>query len=212
MDTPGSIVDNNQSSSLEALQAEVEKLKVELARSQKIQKDTQAEFTRRSQENKSLKAQIDFLKSEAKKVDVDYNEELEKLMYDDPRAWRAKLTEIETQKAKNLDSRLVEISDKFKGSSQEELFDIYLNEFNSDKGDLPLTKEQLEFDIPQRLKSKLHKNDLSVPEYFSLCYDYLKQQKTFDNVTKPVAEPDLSKMGTANISGQQQFEGEDDLY
>lgn len=211
MENPGSI--DNKSSSIEALQAEIEKLRVELARSQKIQRDTQAEFTRRSQENKSLKAQIDFLKTEAKKVDTDHDDDLDKLMYDDPRAWRAKLAEMEAQKAKNLDSKLVEINNGFQGMDQDEIFDIYLKEFNSDKGNQPMTKEQIEFDVPQRLKNKLHKEGLNIPEYLNLCYDYLKKQKTFDdNSSKPSSEPDLSKVGTANISGQQQFEGEDDLY
>lgn len=163
---------------------------------EKRYKDTQAAYTRVSQEAAKLRAENAVLNEQIGSVRLDLTEEqqkdLETLKYSDPDAWRLQLNQLENEKRNSLNEEVNK-----KSSEMEELAKrkIVLEEFQQANPDLVLTDEVIALDIPKRITNKLEQGKISFAEFLSECKGYLTAGKVVKDTNKTLNQPNLSMVG-----------------
>ena len=158
------------------------------AKLEKQRRDTQASFTRLSQENKKLTAEKDKL-SEAWRADymktlsVGDKAELEELRTQDPEAWRQKMNSLEQEEAGKFGERVSQVSKEAHQLTELELREQQLAAFNEANPDFQITDEVIDNDIPPRITKKLEQGNITFEEF-------LQEVKTYVNKPKAIkADP-----------------------
>lgn len=193
MDTIGN-PDNAASNqpTVEELQAQLAEAKQQVETAEKRRKDTLADFTRRTQENKALKAEIEALREKAQ-FGVQSTPELDQLMYDDPHEWRRRMNELENQQRaefeKTLEEKKATLSKQDVAAQRAQI----LAEFNERHPEVKITDEVIAKDIPPRILETLDKTK-SFEEVLEDIYKYLVTPKTIGDGQQTLNQPDLSKM------------------
>lgn len=177
---------------VEELQAQLAEAKRQLEAAEKRRKDTLADFTRRSQENKALKAEIEMLKERAN-FGVEQTPEMLQLMYDDPLEWRRQLNaKEEAERAKfnqALEEKKAALSREDVARQRAEI----LKEFNERHPEAKITDEVIAKDIPPRILDKLD-NGATFEETLESIYAYLTKGKTVGDGQQVLAQPDLGQL------------------
>lgn len=193
MDTIGN-PDNAASNqpTVEELQAQLAEAKQQVETAEKRRKDTLADFTRRTQENKALKAEIEALREKAQ-FGVQSTPELDQLMYDDPHEWRRRMNELENQQRaefeKTLEEKKATLSKQDVAAQRAQI----LAEFNERHPEVKITDEVIAKDIPPRILETLDKTK-SFEEVLEDIYKYLVTPKTIGDGQQTLNQPDLSKL------------------
>lgn len=177
---------------VEELQAQLAEAKKQVETAEKRRKDTVAEFTRRSQENKALQAEIEMLKEKAQ-FGVEMTPELEQLMYDNPQEWRLKVNEIERQQKADFEKALEEKKAALSKQDVAAQRAQILAEFNERHPECQITDEVIAKDIPPRILEGLDKNK-SFEDVLVDIYTYLTGRKVIGDGQQTLNQPDLSTM------------------
>lgn len=177
---------------VEELKAQIEELKQQAETAEKRRKDTLADFTRRSQENKALKAEIEMLKEKAQ-FGVQSTPELDQLMYDDPHEWRRRMNELENAQRAEFDKALEEKKATLSKQDVAAQRAQILAEFNERHPDVKITDEVIAQDIPPRILKNLD-NGKSFEDVLMDIYNYLKTPKTFGDGQETLNQPNLGKL------------------
>lgn len=177
---------------VEELQAQLAEAKQQLETAEKRRKDTLADFTRRSQENKALQAEIEMLKEKAQ-FGVQMTPELEQLMYDNPQEWRLKVNEIEQKQKADFEKALAEKKAELSKQDVAAQRAQILAEFNERHPECKITDEVIAQDIPPRILKELDKTK-SFEEVLEDIYTYLTGRKVIGDGLQTLNQPDLSKM------------------
>lgn len=163
-------------------------------------RDTQSAYTRTSQENARLKAEVnhlaegwqaDFAATQSPEVQA----ELEELKYADPEAWRVRINELENVRKTKFNERRTEIVEKAKGESEVEYRTRAIEEFAAAHPEIALTDEVIANDIPPRFTNELKSGKITFVQFLDNCAEYLSKGR----VVKPQEEtansqPDLGKV------------------
>lgn len=177
---------------VEELQAQLAEANQKLEVAEKRRKDTLADFTRRSQENKALQAEIEALKEKVQ-FGVQSTPELDQLMYDDPHEWRRQMNALEEAKkaefSKALEEKKAAISREDVARQRAEI----LKEFNELHPDVKITDEVIAQDIPPRILKRLD-NGSTFEEVLVDIYNYLKTPKTIGDGQQTLDQPNLGKL------------------
>lgn len=121
-------------------------------------------------------------------------EQLDDLMVKDPVAWRKEMNKLENEAKQGRKAKLTEIKVANEQGNTAHSRDLMLNMFNVDKTDKALTKEQLDLDVPPRLKAKFDKGEVDYITFLGLAHDYVyNQAKTTKKEGEP-AEPNINNM------------------
>ncbi len=170
-------------------------------------RDTQAEYTRISQENKALKAEKSVLLTKALstaklELTAEQEEELEDLKFSDPEAWRKKMNVLE---AEALNKRKTEVDEEVKkvSTSSLEAEEVerrkqVLTEFLEEHEGFELDDDIIANDIPPRITKKLESGAISFEQFLEECYNYTKTGKV---VKQDRAPTDLG-LGKAGGGGR----------
>jgi len=172
--------------------------------SERRRRDTQAEYTRTTQETKALRAEKAALMkrvSQNVKVEmtVEQAEELENLKFEDPEAYRIKMNRYEQaaliKQDEELNSELKQVSASTLETEELEQREIVLAEFNQAHPDFVLTNDIFDNDIPPRIVKKLETGKVSFEAFLEECYDYTKTGKVIKQEDLPNKQPNMSKIG-----------------
>jgi len=167
-------------------------------------RDTQAEYTKTTQETKALKAEkAELLKRVNQNVKIEMTaeqaEELESLKFEDPEAYRLKMNKYEQTALAKQDEELTESLKQVSASTLEteelEQRDITLAKFNQAHPDFVLTNEVFDNDIPPRIVKKLETGKISFEAFLKECYDYTKTGKVVKQEALPGKQPNLGNVG-----------------
>jgi len=164
-------------------------------------RDTQSSYTKSQQELKALQAEAEALKEQLAKYETptaglsdEEQQELETLKYTDPDAWYHKMKALEQQAVAKVDEKFKEVREQAKAKTAEEQRIEMLEQFNS-QAETPLTKEQLELDVPARWISDVQEGKLDFNEFLERAYEFIHGPKI-------VATPEVPKTTDLNkVSG-----------
>lgn len=157
---------------------------------EKRYKDTQADYTRKSQENAKLRAELEALR-ETPKLSAEVQAELDTLKFSDPDAWLAKIRQIEADNRKAYDQKLSEITGKLTVQEQRKL---ELDEFLMSHPGFHIDDDVVENDIPRRITSKLEKGEITWGDFLKEAHEFLTTPKVIGNNQVP-AKPNMDRMG-----------------
>lgn len=166
---------------------------------EKMFKDTQAAFTKARQEVAALKAKNAALEKaivdQGVQLDPQVAEELERLKYEDPEAWRQKLNAIENAKAKEVTS---EITRQAEVARRKEV----LATWNQENQDAQITDYVVRNVLPSGLTNKLNKGEVSFEGFLAEASNFLRQTKVGPGSSKNAGKKDPMSIanGTANIN------------
>lgn len=166
-------------------------------------RDTQAGFTKTSQELKAVKKENSVLLKKAietAKVDLtkEQQEELEDLKFSDPEAYRKKMNAYEAdavaKRKKELEEEVKNVSSSSLDEDEIERRKTVLAEFLEANPGFELDDDVIANDIPPRITKKLETGAISFEEFLQECHDYTKTGKVVkqDKVAK---QANLSKAG-----------------
>jgi hypothetical protein len=153
-------------------------------------KDTQADYTRKSQEVAKLRAELEAAR-EVPKISAEVQAELDELKYRDPDAWRAKLGQIEAEGRKLYDQKLAAITGELTVLEQRK---FELDDFLMAHPGFHIDDDVIANDIPRRITNKLEKGEITWGTFLQEAHDYLATPKVIGNNQVP-AKPNLDKMG-----------------
>lgn len=141
---------------------------------EKMFKDTQAAYTKARQEIAALKTKAAALEAEIQEkgytLDPDVADELEALKYSDPEAWRQRLNALESQRAKDIDSKIaaeVEIERRTQ----------LLKEYNDANPEYPLNDYVAQNVLPGSFMRRLDAGEITFEGFIAEASDYLKRVK-----------------------------------
>lgn len=166
---------------------------------EKMFKDTQAAFTKARQEVAALKAKNAALEKaivdQGVQLDPAVAEELERLKYEDPEAWRQKLNAIENAKAKEVTS---EITRQAEVARRKEV----LASWNQENQDAQITDYVVRNVLPAGLTNKLNRGEVSFEGFLAEASNFLRQTKVGPGSSKNAGKKDPMSIanGTANIN------------
>lgn len=159
--------------------------------------DTQADYTRKCQENARLKAELEAYKNGDNSLSLseEQKQRLEELKYSDPDAWRKELNNLEKQKRDSLEK---DIQTKANELTEIEQRRIILDDFVKANPQVLLNDEVIALDIPPRITRKLEEGKISFSEFLVECKDYLSAKKVVKDVNTTLEQPNLTKVGGDN--------------
>lgn len=140
------------------------------ADAERRRRDTQSAYSKKAQENKSLEAENEKLKSLlAEKTTVSLSneekEELDELKYSDPEAWRRKMNDLEAKAGEDLQNTLGEISTEAGKSAELVQRQQLLDAYNEAHPGAELTDEVIKNDIPPRITNKLANGEITFKQF-----------------------------------------------
>lgn len=165
-------------------------------------RDTQSAYTRTSQENARLKAEVNHLAEGwqadfAATLPVDTQAELEELKYADPEKWRARLNELESDRKAKFQGKREEITQKAKGESEIEYRTRAIEEFATAHPDITLTDDVIQNDIPPRFTNELKAGKVTFAQFLENCAEYLSKGR----VVKPLEDKPNSQPNIGDVAG-----------
>ena len=141
---------------------------------EKMFKDTQAAYTKARQEIAALKTKAAALEAEIQEkgysIDEAVAEELETLKYTDPEAWRQKLNAIESQRAKDIDSKIA-------AEVEVERRTQLLAEYNAANPNYQLNDYVAQNVLPGSFMRRLDAGEITFEGFIAEASDYLKRVK-----------------------------------
>jgi hypothetical protein len=157
--------------------------------SERRRRDTQAAYTRTSQEKARLEAENKHLaegwqKDFSSSMTTEQQAELEELKVTDPEAWRIKLNELENARQAKFNETRTSIQQKAVGESELDYRQRALQEFSEAHPDLKLTDDVIQNDIPPRLTKQLENGEVT----FGAFLDKVAEYMTKGRVVKPTEE------------------------
>lgn len=172
-------------------------------------RDTQAAFTRTSQEKARLEAENKHLvegwqKDFTSTLTVEMQAELEELKVTDPEAWRQKLNDLEQQRQTQFQERRTSIQQKAVGESEIEYRTRALEEFAAAHPDIELTDDVVKNDIPPRITRELEEGKISFGDFLTKAAEYLSKTK----VVKPTEEKPNGGLDLGKAPGGSHPDGE----
>lgn len=166
---------------------------------EKMFKDTQAAFTKARQEVAALKAKNAALEKAIVEKGVELDpavaEELERLKYEDPEAWRQKLNAIENAKAKEVTS---EITRQAEVARRKEVLEAW----NKENPDAQITDNVVRNLLPNGLMNKLKNGEVSFEGFLAEASNFLRQTKVGPGNSANAGKKDPMRIanGTANVT------------
>lgn len=153
-------------------------------------KDTQADYTRKSQENAKLRAELEALKV-VPKISAEVQAELDELKYRDPDAWKARLDSIDSDHRKAYNDKLSEITGQLTAEEQRK---IEFSDFMASHPGFHIDDDVINNDIPRRITAKLEKGEVTLKEFLEEAHEFLTTPRVIANSQVP-NKPNLDKMG-----------------
>jgi len=151
-------------------------------------KDTQAAYTKKSQENVELKAKL-AVRSTVPVMSDSEKDRLEDLKYTDPDTWRKELGELEAKATQTYNEQLQVETSKLTALEQRELT---YNNFLASHPDVTINDDVITYDVPKRITSKLESGEITFETYLEEVYAYLKAPKVIGSSTTSLDQPNLS--------------------
>ena len=183
----------------------------ELAKTEFGRRETQASYTKSRQEIKSLEAEKTFLMEQAQKslnLSAIQNDELNRLKFEDPEAWRQTIAKLENQAKSEFDQTIsdglgharTEASRAYELSRREEI----LKEFSEANPGFNLTDEKVREQLPPVLVNQLANGEITFE-------DFLTKAQKFNVATKTTATsvPNGGSKVLDNIQGKQEPDKKD---
>lgn len=145
-------------------------------------RDTQAAFTKTSQEAARLRAENTHLaagwqKDFTAKQTPEIQAELEELKASDPDAWRNRLNELEQQQTAKFTELQQSIQQKAAGETELDYRKRALQEFNEANPGIAITDDLLQNDVPPRLTRELAEGKVSFGAFLENVKTYLNKGK-----------------------------------
>jgi len=182
------------------LPKDIDPLLAAAVRATKMQRDTQASYTKVSQKASKLQEQVAQYKGIVTEIaplqlTQEQEEELEALKFEDPDKWREKLTQYEADAKAQLQGRLesadIEAQKAAEIRRREEVLNSY-NDFLVQNGKKPITDEVIQELVPPRLLKQLENGNIAFDEFLQEVSRYIDTPKTFAKKEEVLDQPNLS--------------------
>ena len=193
---------DNQTGQSEEQTPSVEEL-LEIER--KRRKDTQSAYTKGQQTLKALEAEnaklLELLSSQSQvAIPKEDQERLDNLMYEDPKAWRQELTELENKAISETRAKIASLTGEAKGAAEQQ-FELerrqqVLEEFNA-SSDVQITEALIADEVPPRITRKLAEGKITFEDFLQEVATYVSKGKIIKN-DDIVGHPSLSDLGGGN--------------
>jgi len=208
MDEYGIPTEQNNSDATATPEVTLETLQVELEKTQKRFRDTQAAYTKGQQELARMKAEKE---TTPLIIDAKTQEELDTLKFEDPDAWKARLDKLDQEhKQKNK-----EILSKAEMASEMAKREVLLSDFNANR-ETPITFDTIKKDVPFRITEKLSNGEVTFEEYLVEVDNYLSIPKVVAGSKPGEKEPDFNGAGGSSevraSAAEQEKSYENDVY
>ncbi len=167
--------------------------KVAIANEKKF-RDTQGSFTKATQDNKLLTAEIGVLKGKlAGKTALtqEQHDELDTLKITDPEAYFDKRTEYEALANTQYDTELADVRSKTTGEIELDRRNKYVEEFNLGR-EIPINQELIDNEVPPKFFKQLEANEVTFEEFMSNVAGYVDTPKVIGNQDKDKEITNLS--------------------
>ena len=182
--------------------------KVAIANEKKF-RDTQSSFTKSSQDNKLLEAEIASLKgklAETTALTAEQTSELEVLKVTDPDAYFDKRTEYEAQAHTQFDSELTEVRTKTAEQIELGRREVFVEEFNRGRK-VPITQELIDNEVPAKFFKQLQANEVTFDEFMSNVAGYIDTPKVAGKKEDVTQVTNLSEVaGGSTPSKEKQYD------
>ena len=144
--------------------------------------DTQSAYSKNQQQVKALEAENEKLKALATSsvglsLTEDEKEELDELKFSDPEAWRAKMNDLDSNKANSLSTQFEEISTEAGKAAELERREQLLTAYNAQHPGAELTDDVIANDIPPRITKRLEDGEISFEDFLIEVNNYSKDFK-----------------------------------
>ena len=176
------------------------------ATSELRRRDTQASFTKTSQQSKVVQAENAALRDRLKKATTTHfseeqTAELDTLKYENPEAWRAKLNELEQQAQTALSEEFVQVTAEAGKTGELEARKDVLDTFIQENPGFAINDDVIANDVPPRITKKLEDGTISFHQFLVDVKDYLSTGKV---VTGSEASnlPNMSGVGGGSQASQ----------
>lgn len=182
--------------------------KVAIANEKKF-RDTQGSYTKSTQDNKLLQAEIDVLKGKlATSVALtdEQHTELETLKMTDPEAYFDKRTEYEATASTQFDTELTDVRNKTANELELERRERYITDFNA-KREVPITQELIDSEVPPKFFKQLQANEVTFDEFIANVAKYIDTPKVAGKKEDVTQVTNLSSVaGGTEPSSERQYD------
>lgn len=167
-------------------------------------RDTQASFSKNQAELTRLKAQQTATEAEWEKDAIAnlskvQQNKLEELKATDPDAWRAKITELESEAKTTFTKRKQEVATKAHTETENQYRERVMEEFVAANPELEITDEVIADELPPKFLKQLEKGDVTFEEFLTNAKTYLTKGKVIKGDGQTTTKvPDLSLVGGSN--------------
>jgi len=182
--------------------------KVAIANEKKF-RDTQGGFTKATQDNKLLTAEIDVLKGKlAGKTALtqEQHDELDTLKITDPEAYFDKRTEYEALATTQYDTELADVRTKTAGEIELDRRNKYVEDFNIGRK-IPINQDVIDNEVPAKFYKQLVANEVTFEEFMANVAGYVDTPKVLGNSNTEKEITNLSDVaGGGEPSAEKRYE------
>jgi len=182
--------------------------KVAIANEKKF-RDTQVGYTKSTQDNKLLIAEIDVLKGKLaghSALTTEQTEELDHLKLTDPDAYFDKRTEYEAQAHTQFDTELTDVKNKTANEIELERREQYIKDFNVSR-DVPITQELIDNEVPAKFFKQLEANEVTFDQFVLNVAQYVDTPKVVGKGSEVTNVTNLSDVaGGDSPSKEKQYD------
>lgn len=194
VDTVVSSMTKDSNGVLQFPQGEISEEVKYAAMSEKRRRDTHGSYTKSRQELAKATAERDALKNKlasniSLNLTIEQTDDLNKLKFDDPDAWRAKLAVHENEAHKILVKDLDEVTTQAALTSELANREQVLSDFNKANPGFSLVDD----DVPPRISKKLESGDITFADFLSEVQTYIQTPKKV-LIAEHEEEPNLSTL------------------
>ena len=178
---------------------------------EKRRRDTQASYTKTRQEYLKTLSERDLLKQKIAPK-VEQTEELEKLKFSDPDAWRAKMNALEQEAAKKIEQELQTTSAKSAEAFELEERKRILRSFSEANPDFDITSPEVQDQIPPRYLKQLESGDISFDAFLNKVKKFVEAPKTAAKEVPPAPEDKLADVVGSDTPSTEGKKSIDEVY
>ena len=182
--------------------------KVAIANEKKF-RDTQGSYTKSTQDNKLLQAELDVLKGKLAgktALTTEQTSELDILKLTDPEAYFDKRTEYEAAAHTQYDTELTDVRTKTANEIELDRREQFVTDFNVGRK-IPITQELIDNEVPAKFFKQLQANEVTFDVFMSNVAKYVDTPKVVGKGEEVTNVTNLSDVAGGEIpSAEQQYD------
>jgi len=163
---------------------------------------SKARLQLKAQEEVSDKLKQKIVASSSASIPAEEKEQLEELMYSDPKAWRLRMNELEQSTTTSLNDEISAISSDASQQAELGARQQILDDFNARHPDVPITEDVVANDVPPRITKKLENGEITFAEFLRQAHDYIITPKKVGGTSAGTPTNLGEAGGSASPSGE----------